>query len=268
MTDKRRHLSDVEHATLGCSSICTRKAYIEARAEVHWRRPAAPERIELMNLKADVTHTADLNAPSGAPGLLLHAAGFYDLTVWLFMLGRERAFREEILRLARIEQGATVLDVGCGTGTLAIAAKRRVGASGAVHGVDASPEMLARAAKKARKAGVDATFMQGAAQALPFPDAHFDTVLSTLMLHHLPRKARQQCAVEMRRVLKPEGRALVVDFGAPAHTGRSFLRRFHRHGHVKFQEIIGVLDQAGLCSVESGAVGRRNLQYVLAAPRG
>src|SRR5437879_13713515 len=106
------------------------------------------------------------------------------------MLGREGAFREKVLRLARLQPGEAVLDVGCGTGTLAIAAKRQVGPTGTVYGVDASPEMLARAGKKARKAGVEIFFKNGLVEALPFPDAHFAAVLSTVMLHQLPRRLR------------------------------------------------------------------------------
>ena len=108
-----------------------------------------------MTKENDVTKTADQNETPSAKGAVLHSAALYDLQVWLVTLGRERAFREKILRLARLPPGEAVLDVGCGTGTLAIAAKRHVGPTGAVYGIDASPEMLARAGKKARKAGVD-----------------------------------------------------------------------------------------------------------------
>jgi len=74
-----------------------------------------------------------------------------------------------------------------------------------VHGVDASQEMLVRA-EKAKKAAVEVLFKKTLAESLPFPDAHFDAVLSTVIFHHLPRKARSQCAHEIRRVLKPGGR--------------------------------------------------------------
>lgn len=65
-------------------------------------------------------------------GIVLHSPVLYDLTVWLAMLGKERAFHEKLLQLVRIKDGECILDVGCGTGTLAIAAKRHVGQSGAV----------------------------------------------------------------------------------------------------------------------------------------
>ncbi len=152
----------------------------------------------------------DRNLTPSTTGLVLHSAARYDLLVWLVTLGRGRAFREKVLRLARLEPGESVLDVGCGTGTLAIAAKRIVGPTGTVYGIDASPEMIARANKKARTTGNEVVFKNGLAQALPFPDAQFDAVLSTLMLHHLPHKARQGCASEIRRVLKPGGRVLAL----------------------------------------------------------
>src|SRR5206468_9540093 len=127
----------------------------------------------------DMTKSADQNATPSTKGAVLHSAALYDLQVWLVTLGRERAFREKILRLARLEPGESVLDVGCGTGTLAIAAKRHVGPTGSVYGIDASPEMIARASRKARKAGLEVLFKNAVAEALPFPDAHFDAVLTT-----------------------------------------------------------------------------------------
>jgi len=217
----------------------------------------------------DATNAIDVSAMPASPGLVMHAAARYDLTVWLMTLGRERPFREKILQLARLQPGEIVLDVGCGTGTLAIAAKRCVGPAGAVYGIDASPEMLARAHNKARKAGSTVVFKQAAAQELPFPDAQFDAVLTTLMLHHLPRAAREQCAREMARVLKPGGRVLAVDFSAPAREQRGFLSHFHRHGHVNLDDIVGVLGGAGLSIVESGPAGFRDLQFAIAiAPGG
>jgi len=125
--------------------------------------------------------------------------------------------------------------------------------------------MIARANKKARKVGVDVIFQHEVVEALPFPEAHFDAVLSTLMLHHLPRKTRELCAREMRRVLKPGGRVLVVDFGGTEGEKRGVFAHFHhRHGHVKLSDMIAVVDEAGLRIVESGAVGIGDLQFVLA----
>jgi SAM-dependent methyltransferase len=198
-------------------------------------------------------------------GIVLHSPVLYDLTVWLAMLGKERSFRERLLQLARIGDGESFLDVGCGTGTLAIAAKRHVGPSGRVYGVDASPEMLARAEKKAKRAGIDVLFKRAHAEALPFPEGQFDAVLSTVMLHHLPQKARLQAVREIRRVLKPGGRILAVDFEGFSDQKRTFLSHFHcPHGHVSRREIITLLRDADLNAIESGPVGIRDLQFVLA----
>lgn len=156
--------------------------------------------------------TMEGNLPSKTTGRVLHSAALYDFLLRVITLGKEQSFREKVLRLARLQPGMAVLDVGCGTGTLAITAKRHVGPTGAVCAIDASPEMIARASKKARKASVEVVFRNAVAEALPFPDAQFDTVLSTVMLHHLPQKTRLKCANEIRRVLKPDGRVLAVDF--------------------------------------------------------
>jgi SAM-dependent methyltransferase len=205
--------------------------------------------------------------PARPSGIVLHSPLLYDFTVWLAFLGKEGAFRDKVLRLARIAESESVLDVGCGTGTLAIAAKRRVGDNGAVYGVDASVEMIARAERKTQKAGVQVLFRNSLAEALPFPDAQFDLVLSTVMLHHLPAKARLQCAKEIRRVLKPGGRVLAVDFEGFSEGKRTILSHFHRpHGHVRVKDIIALLTEAGLKPVESGPLGIRDLHFVLATP--
>ena len=212
-----------------------------------------------------MTDSVKGNERPSTTGLLLHSAVTYDLMVWFITRGRENALREEMLRLARLQQGESVLDVGCGTGSLAVAAKRKVGPAGAVYGVDASPEMIARANKKARKAGVEVTFKNAFAQSLPFQDGTFDAVLSTVMLHHLPRPARKELALEIRRVLRPGGRLLVIDFGAADKGKKSFLDHFHRrHGHVEFNDVVAVLGEAGLRVTETGELAMPGLQFVLA----
>lgn len=217
--------------------------------------------------------TAPENPPPPTKGFVLHRARLYDFVVWLFMRGREGAFRERVVELAQLRPGEHVLDVGCGTGTLAIHACRQVGPEGRVHGVDAAPEMIARAADKTRRAGVAAVFQHGVVEALPFPDDSFDVVLNTMMLHHLPAKVRERCAVEMRRVLKPGGRVLAVDFGAREHAHHGpiaavihgFLARIHgSHGHLPLDQMQALIERAGMRVTASGPVGVSNLNYVQA----
>ena len=120
--------------------------------------------------------------------------------------------------------------------------------------------MIARASRKATKAGARVRFELAVAEKLPFPDDRFDVVLSTLMLHHLPRNTRQLCAFEIGRVLKPGGRVLAVDFGRARKKG--LMAHFHRHGHVAIEEIMAVFGKAGLTAVSSGPVGVGDLQFV------
>lgn len=215
-----------------------------------------------------MSNAGELGAAPSTTGIVLHRAFLYDLFVWLVSLGRERAYRGKTLDLANLKPGESVLDIGCGTGTLAIAAKQRVGLTGRVYGVDASPEMLARATRKATRAGAEVVFHNGVVERLPFPEGQFDAVLSTLMLHHLGRKARQQCAGEVRRVLKAGGRVLAVDFARPAQGKKGLLDHFHHHGYVNLHDLVALLTAAGLKILKSGAVGVGDLQFVLASAPG
>ncbi|HEX4757999.1 MAG TPA: methyltransferase domain-containing protein [Terracidiphilus sp.] len=211
-----------------------------------------------------MAETTEAKRTPGTNGIVLHSPASYDLLLWILTLGRERSLREKALRLAHLLPGERVLDVGCGTGTLAIAAKRQVGPAGYICGVDASREMIGRAISKAAKAGHEVDFKNALVEALPFPDAHFDAVLSSMMLHHLPGKVRRQCAAEIRRVLKPGGRVLAVDFGTSQARGKGIVAHFHRHGHISFAELAGLFSEVGMQIAESGAVGIVDLKYVIA----
>src|ERR1700730_3790801 len=212
-----------------------------------------------------MSNAGEQSATPGTTGIVLHRAFLYDLFVWLVSLGKERVYRGKVLDLANLKPGESVLDIGCGSGALAIAAKQRGGSAGRVYGLDASREMLARAGRKANKAGAEVVFKNGIAEILPFPDGQFDAVLSTVMLHHLGRKARQQCAYEVRRVLKPGGRVLAVDFAKPAQGKKGLLDHFHHHGYLNLDDLVALLTEAGLKTLKSGAMGIGDLQFVLAS---
>jgi ubiquinone/menaquinone biosynthesis C-methylase UbiE len=83
------------------------------------------------------------------------------------------------------------------------------------------------------------------------------------MLHHLPREVRQQFVREVRRVLKPTGRVLIVDF-ANAQEKTGLLAHVHRHGHVDPRQIVSLLEEGGFHALESGRVAISSLQFVLA----
>jgi ubiquinone/menaquinone biosynthesis C-methylase UbiE len=119
-----------------------------------------------------------------------------------------------VLDCAALSGGEQVLDVGCGTGTLAVASARA--APGArLTGLDADPSILTRARERTAAAGLEIGFDQGHSTALPYADASFDLVLSTLFFHHLPDDAKHQTAAELVRVLRPGGRVVVGDLGRP-----------------------------------------------------
>jgi len=180
----------------------------------------------------------------------------YDLMLWLAARGREAAFRDRQLDLARVTSGESVLDVGCGTGTLALAAARR---AASVHGLDPSAALLARARKKARRARLDVMFELGTGESLPYPNESFDVVLSSFVLHHLSHDALRDSARELRRVAKATGRVFIVDTGHGAVHGGGF----------DLEAMTPRLAAVGLHAIESGPVdfalrGIGPVHYVLA----
>jgi SAM-dependent methyltransferase len=108
---------------------------------------------------------------------------------------------ERIVRRVGVLPGEDVLDVACGTGNAAIRAAQ---AGGRVAGVDLTPELFDDARRLAADAGVDVEWVQGDAEALPFDDESFDTVLSTFGCMFAPRHG--VTAAEIARVLRPGGR--------------------------------------------------------------
>jgi len=112
---------------------------------------------------------------------------FYDPIVRLTT--RESTFKEALLRQAGLEAGHRVLDLGCGTGTLATMVKRSH-PSAEVFGLDADPETLKLARAKMARAGLEMQLDQGFASALPYAPASFDRALSSLFFHHLSDQSK------------------------------------------------------------------------------
>jgi ubiquinone/menaquinone biosynthesis C-methylase UbiE len=153
-----------------------------------------------------------------------------------------------------------VLDVGCGTGTLAVLIKRghpRVD----VIALDPDPRALARAQRKADRAGVAIRFDQGFADALNYRDQTFDRVFSSMMFHHLEADARAPALREIRRVLKPRGRLELLDFDAPESGGHGIVGRLI-HSHHRLQDnserrIVDLMTAAGFLSARKTASSKR-----------
>ena len=129
-----------------------------------------------------------------------------------------------LLAQAELRLGHSVLEVGCGTGTLALLImQHHRGVS--VIGVDPDPKALARAERKAKHAGVQVRFERGFGDALAHPDASFDRVFSSMMFHHVPKDEKPLVLAEIRRVLRPDGRLEFLDFApADAHVGRQMAK--------------------------------------------
>src|SRR3954451_21868868 len=127
---------------------------------------------------------------------------------------RETAFKQRLLEHARIKNGESVLDLACGTGTLAIEIKKD-NPKAKVCGIDGDRAILGRATAKAKEAGVKVDFHRGLSNELPYDGRSFDVVVSTLFFHHLTDEAKADGAEEIRRVLRLGGRVLIADWGRP-----------------------------------------------------
>ena len=145
-------------------------------------------------------------------------AARYDRINRILSLGRERSWRQK--GVSMLPRG-TVLDLGCGTGTTDFGGRT-------VVGLDPVVEMLALSPVPARVAGVG--------EAMPFRDDSFDGVFSAFVFRNL--SSVNQTLVEIRRVLKPGGVAVVIDLGRPANP---ILRGLHRLGTAVILPLVGLI---------------------------
>ena len=137
---------------------------------------------------------------------------FYDFIQKYIV--RDVRYKTLLIEQAKLEAGQQVLDLGCGTGTLAIMAKQAQ-PSAEVFGLDADPDMLKVATYKSGQRNAPVKFDVGFTNQLPYPDASFDRILSSIMIHHLKTPDKIITAQEVFRVLKPGGQLHIIDFGKP-----------------------------------------------------
>lgn len=195
----------------------------------------------------------------------------YDSYMRKITFGRERTLRETTVNLAQVKPGDCVLEVGCGTGTLTLAAKRQAGPSGQVFGIDVIPGMIELSQRKAAQAHEDVTFQLGSMDDIPFPANQFDVVMCSFMIFHMSEEVRRKGMAEIYRVLKPQGRLLVVDLALPT---RPFQRKIAQMllGYMlqhDLQELRPLMETSGFSDVEIAPVNFRILGLsVLAFVRG
>jgi ubiquinone/menaquinone biosynthesis C-methylase UbiE len=178
---------------------------------------------------------------------------FYDPFTWL--LGVPRVHRR-LIDLAGIEPAQRVLEIGCGTGNLALRAQR-MHPDAEVVGIDPDPLALARARRKAERKGLSVRWDRGTAGELPYPDGSVDRVLSAFMFHHLDDAEKRRALDEVRRVLKPGGQLHLVDFAGHQHgrLGRG-MQRHERLRDNAGEAIPDRMREAGLTDVRTGERGR------------
>jgi len=165
-----------------------------------------------------VSHAHRSYIPAAGHDLLLP---FYDPLNRLLGVG---GLHDDLIAQARLEPGHRVLDVGCGTGALAVSIRTKF-PHVEVVGLDPDPKALSIARRKAKRAGVAVRFDQGYGGALPYRDAEFDRVTSSLMLHHLDLATRHRMLRDLLRVLRPGGSLHLLDFGRSEEQSDGLLKR-------------------------------------------
>ena len=180
-----------------------------------------------------------------------------DVLENLISFGHLQRILDATLDAAQLSSGDRVLDVGCGTGKLAIQAAAVAGGSAVVAlGIDATPGMITLARENARRARSRAEFRVGVGEALPVADGSIDAVTSSYFFHHLPSDVKRQAILEMWRVLRPGGRLVITDYGQPKGVvGKiaAFPMRLNFHEYVRGQlagELEAIITEERLGPIE------------------
>jgi ubiquinone/menaquinone biosynthesis C-methylase UbiE len=178
----------------------------------------------------------------------------YDSYMRKATFGRERILRDMTISLAGVKAGDSVLEVGCGTGTLTLAAKRKAGPFGKVFGIDIIPGMIELSKQKAAQANEQITFQLGSIDDIPFPANHFDVVLCSFMIYHMSETTRRKGIAEIHRVLKPNGHLLVLDMVSPRRTLPRVIAQRLFDGMLRdnLQDLLELMEASGFSNIESG----------------
>lgn len=186
----------------------------------------------------------------------------YDVLMRMLTRGQEREYRNRLLDLAGIAPGDDVLDIGCGTGTLAVAAWHRCRPGGTVTGVDISEKMLAAARRKTGRAAARVTLLSADSADLPFDDGSFDVVVVTTVLHMLPEDRLKPSLEEASRVLRSGGRLLVVDYAGDPKRRRHWSAKLGPHGRFDLDRLRVPLTETGFGDIAGGALDWMSLHFL------
>lgn len=180
----------------------------------------------------------------------------YDSYMRKITFGRERILREMTVSLAQVKPGDSILEVGCGTGTLTLAAKQKAGLLGKVFGIDVIPGMIELSQRKAAQANEDITFQLGSIDDIPFSENLFDVVMCSFMIFHMSEDTRRKGIAEIYRVLKPNGRLLVLDLALPTPPIQRAIAKMFFGGMLQHElrELRPLMDASGFSDVEIAPV--------------
>lgn len=155
-----------------------------------------------------------MNEVNNTQGVLISGvkARWYDVAQ--FLDGAYLIY-SRMMKLIYLQSGNKVLDIGCGTGTVLLRLYRQYGNSVSLYGIDPSRDMIDIAVRKSKKIAYAINFRVAAGEKLPFEDETFDWVISSLAFHHIPQETKTKVIEEAWRVLKPNGRLVISDFGRP-----------------------------------------------------
>lgn len=137
----------------------------------------------------------------------------------------EDSLKRRLVERMNIQPAQSVLDIGCGTGTLALILKRAT-PEARVIGLDGDEQILAIARSKASRAGLDIQIDHGFSYNMPYPDGSLDAVASSFMIHHLTGEDKLRTFREVYRILRPGGKFHILDFGQPVNIFNRFQTLF------------------------------------------
>jgi len=178
----------------------------------------------------------------------------YDAYMKRATFGREQALRQATVELAGVKPGDSILEVGCGTGTLTLAAKKAAGSSGKACGIDIIPGMIEASQRKAAEAKEEIDFRLAGIDSIPFPADYFDEVMCSFMIFHMSETTRQKGIPEIQRVLKPGGRLLIVDLALPTQPFQQAIAKklLGFSADDDLHNLIPLLESTGFIGLEYG----------------